>query len=100
MNVSPISSAHAGFAAQTEAQDARRKIADSCRQFEGVLWRQFLEKSLQPLLSQPSAEADKTGTYGYFLSNTISEAVSGGPQSFAAMLEAQLAPPPSKSTIH
>jgi hypothetical protein len=98
MNISPISSAHAGFTAQNQAIDDRRKIAESCREFEGVLWRQILEKSLQPLLAQPSADADKTGTYGYFVSNTIAETVSGGPQSFASMLEAQLAP--RKPTSH
>jgi hypothetical protein len=92
MHVSSTSPAQAGFQAHIHAQDDTRKIANSCREFEGVIWRQFLEKSLQPLLSQPSVETDKTGTYGYFLSNTISEAVSGGPQSFAALLEAQLTP--------
>jgi Rod binding domain-containing protein len=66
------------------------KIADSCKQFEAMLWRQMLDKALQPLLHSTENGADKTGTYNYFITNTISEAVSGGPTGISSMLQAQL----------
>jgi len=66
------------------------KIADSCKQFESILWRSMLEKALQPMMNQETQGADKTGTYNYFLSNTISESVSGGPNGISSLLQAQL----------
>ena len=66
------------------------KIADSCKQFESILWRSMLEKALQPMMHQETPGADKTGTYNYFLSNTISESVSGGPNSISSLLQTQL----------
>lgn len=66
------------------------KIADSCKQFESILWRSMLEKALQPMMSQDTPGADKTGTYNYFLSNSISESVSGGPNGISSLLQAQL----------
>jgi Rod binding domain-containing protein len=66
------------------------KIADSCKQFESILWRSMLEKALQPMMNQETPGADKTGTYNYFLSNTISESVSGGPNGISSLLQAQL----------
>jgi Rod binding domain-containing protein len=66
------------------------KIADSCKQFESILWRSMLEKALQPMMNQDAPGADKTGTYNYFLTNTISESVSGGPNGISSLLQAQL----------
>ena len=66
------------------------KIADSCKQFESILWRSMLEKALQPMMNQDMPGADKTGTYNYFLSNSISESVSGGPNGISSLLQAQL----------
>ena len=66
------------------------KIADSCKQFESILWRSMLEKALQPMMNQDAPSADKTGTYNYFLTNTISESVSGGPNGISSLLQAQL----------
>lgn len=66
------------------------KIADSCKQFESILWRSMLEKALQPMMNQETPGADKTGTYNYFLSNSISESVSGGPNGISSLLQAQL----------
>ena len=66
------------------------KIADSFKQFESILWRSMLEKALQPMMNQETPGADKTGTYNYFLSNTISESVSGGANGISSLLQAQL----------
>jgi hypothetical protein len=83
--------------AQSSSAAEEKKIASSCREFEGVLWRQILEKSLQSMLSQPEGGADKTGTYGYMISDALAHSISGGPHSFAAMLETQLTVPTSRS---
>lgn len=69
-------------------QDA--KIADSCKQFEAVLWRQMLEKALAPMLHSSDSGADKTGTYNYFLTNTIAEEVSESSNGISSVLQAQL----------
>lgn len=69
-------------------QDA--KIADSCKQFEAVLWRQMLEKALSPMLHSSDCGADKTGTYNYFLTNTIAEEVSQSSHGISSVLYAQL----------
>lgn len=66
------------------------KIAESCKQFEAILWRQLLDKALQPMLHSPAYNTDKTGTYNYFLTNTISESVSGSPSGLSSLLQAQL----------
>ena len=76
-------------------QDA--KIADSCKQFESILWRNMLEKALQPMMNQETPGADKTGTYNYFLSNTISESVSGGANGISSLLQAQLLKKPQST---
>lgn len=77
--------------------EGRAKIADSCKQFEAVLWRQMLEKALQPMLQSTEANSDKTGTYSFFLTNSISEAVSGGPNGISSLLQAQLIKNPQES---
>ena len=66
------------------------KIADSCKQFEAILWRQMLEKALAPMLHTPDGGADQTGTYNYFLTNTISEEVSQSSNGISSVLYAQL----------
>ena len=66
------------------------KIADSCKQFEAILWRQMLEKALAPMLHTPDGGADQTGTYNYFLTNTIAEEVSSGSSGISSSLYAQL----------
>ena len=68
----------------------KEKIAESCKQFESMLWRQLLDKAMQPLLHSPAYNTDKTGTYNYFLTNTISESVSGAPSGLSSLLQAQL----------
>jgi hypothetical protein len=73
---------------QLSADDA--KIADSCKQFEAMMWRQMLDKALQPMLQTPEGNGDKTGAYNFFLTNTVSEAVSGGPNGISSLLQAQL----------
>jgi len=70
------------------SQDA--KIAESCKQFEAVLWRQMLEKALAPMLHTPDGGADPTGTYNYFLTSTIAEEVSNGSSGISSSLYAQL----------
>jgi Rod binding domain-containing protein len=77
--------AHGKFASKEDA-----KIADSCKQFEAILWRQMLDKALQPMLASQENSADKTGSYNFFLTNTISEAVSGSPNGISSLLQAQL----------
>jgi hypothetical protein len=42
------------------------------------------------MLHSPEFNTDKTGTYGFFLSNTISESVSGSPSGLSSLLQAQL----------
>ncbi|MEI8294236.1 MAG: hypothetical protein WCG66_09640 [bacterium] len=66
------------------------KIADSCKQFESILWRSMLEKAMQPMMNNEQPGSDKTGTYNYFLTNTISESVSGGANGISSLLQAQL----------
>lgn len=66
------------------------KIADSCEQFEAVLWRQMLEKALAPMLHSSEGGADKTGTYNYFLTNTIADEVSQSSNGISSVLYAQL----------
>ena len=78
-------------AAQNTRPDGKdAKIADSCEQFEAVLWRQMLEKALAPMLHSTDCGADKTGTYNYFLTNTISEEVSQSSNGISSVLYAQL----------
>lgn len=77
-------------AQNTRADGKDAKIADSCEQFEAVLWRQMLEKALAPMLHSSDCGADKTGTYNYFLTNTISEEVSKGSNGISSVLYAQL----------
>ena len=76
--------------------DATAKLKESCRQFEAVLWRSVLEKSRS---SQSDGEesgglesGDKTGTYQYFVNDTIANSVSGLPSSFSSILFASLSP--------
>jgi Rod binding domain-containing protein len=66
------------------------KIADSCKQFESILWRQMLDSALQPMLHSVENGADKTGAYNYFITSTISDAMSGGPTGISSLLQAQL----------
>ena len=87
--------AAAGKNTRTDGKDA--KIADSCKQFEAILWRQMLEKALEPMLHSTESSGDKTGTYNYFLTNTISEKVSEGSNGISSVLYAQLAGKTPKS---
>ena len=86
--IDPELRATAGKNTRTDGKDA--KIADSCEQFEAVLWRQMLEKALAPMLHSSDCGADKTGTYNYFLTNTISEEVSQSSNGISSVLYAQL----------
>jgi len=83
----------AGLPVGKAKQDAEAKLKESCRQFEAVLWRSVLEKSNS---SQSGSEAspggDKTGTYQYFINDTLANSVSGLPSSFSSVLFAALAP--------
>jgi Rod binding domain-containing protein len=80
--------ATAGQKIRPDGKDA--KIADSCEQFEAVLWRQMLEKALAPMLHSSDCGADKTGTYNYFLTNTIADEVSQSSNGISSVLYAQL----------
>lgn len=66
------------------------KIADSCKQFEAIMWRQMLDKALEPVLQGATGNADKSGMYNFFLTNTISESISGGKNGIASVLQAQM----------
>jgi hypothetical protein len=75
------------------AKSAREvaKLKESCTQFEAVLWRSVLEKSGSAMLGgEDASSSDKTGTYQYFLNNTLANAVSGLPSSFSSILFSQL----------
>ena len=80
--------AAAGKNSRPDGKDA--KIADSCKQFEAILWRQMLEKALEPMLHSTESGGDKTGTYNYFMTNTISEEISKGSNGISSVLYAQL----------
>ncbi len=71
-----------------------KKLQESCRQFEAVIWRSVLEKSSAPLDEGASKESggDKTGTYQYFVNDTIANSVTGLPSSFSSILFAALSP--------
>jgi len=86
--VEPQVGALQAAAKNPNSEDA--KIADSCKQFEAILWRQMLEKALAPMLHTSEGGADKTGTYNYFITNTIAEEVSGGNSGISSSLYAQL----------
>ncbi len=86
--IDPATAGLQSAARNPNSQDA--KIADSCKQFEAILWRQMLEKALAPMLHTPEGGADKTGTYNYFITNTIAEEVSGGNSGISSSLYAQL----------
>jgi len=84
------------LASKPAPPDANAKLKESCRQFEAVLWRSVLEKSRS---SQSDGEeagglesGDKTGTYQYFVNDTIANSVSGLPSSFSSILFASLSP--------
>jgi Rod binding domain-containing protein len=77
-------------AARNKPNSEDAKIADSCKQFEAILWRQMLEKALAPMLHTPDGGADKTGTYNYFLTSTIADEVSSGSSGISSALQAQL----------
>lgn len=86
--VEPQVGALQAAAKNPNSEDA--KIADSCKQFEAILWRQMLEKALAPMLHSAEGGADQTGTYNYFIANTIAEEVSNGSSGFSSVLQAQL----------
>jgi hypothetical protein len=107
MEIPAIATISPAAQAQAALQDAalgkmssgdQAKIADSCEQFESMLWRQLLEKSLQPLLHSPESNADKTGAYGFFMANTLAESVSGTPAGISSLLQAQLLKNPTISS--
>jgi Rod binding domain-containing protein len=76
--------------------DASAKLKESCRQFEAILWRSVLEKSRSSQSGSEEGEGlesgDKTGTYQYFVNDTIANSVSGLPSSFSSVLFASLSP--------
>jgi len=76
--------------------DAMAKLKESCRQFEAILWRSVLEKSRSSESGGDEGggleSADKTGTYQYFVNDTIANSVSGLPSSFSSILFAALSP--------
>jgi Rod binding domain-containing protein len=88
--------AAAGKNSRPDGKDA--KIADSCKEFEAVLWRQMLEKALSPMLHSTEGGGDKTGTYNYFLTNTIADEVSQGSNGISSVLYAQLVSKNPKTT--
>ena len=67
------------------------KLHESCKQFEAIIWRSVLEKSGQSMVGGEDSSCDKTGTYQYFVNNSLANAVSGLPSSFSSILYSQLA---------
>ena len=88
MALQDASLSKAGLGKNASKEDA--KIADSCKQFEAVMWRQMLDKALEPMLQGSTGNADKSGMYNFFLTNTISESISGGKNGIASVLQAQM----------
>ncbi len=74
------------------------KIADSCKQFEAIMWRQLLDKALEPMLQGATENADKSGMYNFFITNTISESISGGKNGIASVLQAQMIKQPKPTS--
>ena len=74
------------------------KIADSCKQFEAIMWRQMLDKALEPMLQGATENADKSGMYNFFITNTISESISGGRNGIASVLQAQMIKQPKPTS--
>jgi len=74
------------------------KIADSCKQFEAIMWRQLLDKALEPMLQGATENADKSGMYNFFITNTISESISGGRNGIASVLQAQMIKQPKPTS--
>jgi len=74
------------------------KIADSCKQFEAIMWRQMLDKALEPMLQGATENADKSGMYNFFITNTISESISGGKNGIASVLQAQMIKQPKPTS--
>jgi len=111
MNISGISAQYAS-APMTDALSTNRskpsteagKLKESCRQFEAILWRDVLDKATTPMQGSGIEDSDKTGTYKYFMTNTLADAVSGGNASFSNRLYAQLSKnlpknPPSTTSL-
>ena len=99
MNLPPLGAVSAPMPPPTEPgrkELESRGLAESCRQFEAILWRQVVDKAMTPMLSQSDGVqgGDKTGVYNYFVSDHLSQAVAGAPRSFAQILEQQLTPRP------
>jgi len=74
------------------------KIAESCKQFEAIMWRQMLDKALEPMLQGATENADKSGMYNFFITNTISESISGGRNGIASVLQAQMIKQPQPTS--
>ena len=85
-----------GLGKNASKEDA--KIADSCKQFEAIMWRQMLDKALEPMLQGATENADKSGMYNFFITNTISESISGGRNGIASVLQAQMIKQPKPTS--
>ena len=91
--ISPLAQQDATLSKTAPGKNASKedaKIADSCKQFEAIMWRQMLDKALEPMLQGATGNADKSGMYNFFLTNTISESISGGKNGIASVLQAQM----------
>ena len=77
-----------GAAAKLTPEEA--KLHESCKHFEAIIWRSVLETASSPMLGDEKEGADKTGTYQYFVNNSMANAVSGLPSSFSSILYSQL----------
>ena len=66
------------------------KLHESCKQFEAIIWRSVLEKSGASMMGGEDSACDKTGTYQYFVNNSLANSVSGLPSSFSSILYSQL----------
>ena len=86
------------FAIGKNASKEDAKIADSCKQFEAIMWRQLLDKALEPMLQGATENADKSGMYNFFITNTISESISGGRNGIASVLQAQMIKQPKPTS--
>jgi Rod binding domain-containing protein len=104
MDISPVISSSAMLQAQLEqkhqlniAHTPATKAKVAAHQFEAILTRQFLGKSMETLMGGGDSAAGSI--YGYMLSDMLSEKLSQGTgMGLGNMIEQQLTPHLSTST--
>ena len=86
----PIDRAQALPPSVAKPTPEQAKLHESCKQFEAIIWRSVLEKSNASMLGGEDSSCDKTGTYQYFINNSLANSVSTLPSSFSSILYSQL----------